>query len=190
MVLDTVHELLSSSYKTDIFVGRIEKKMFYAVQIHERIPIDEGAFFRHKVYDTLNDPRGWGIPFQHTDLHTLLQLPKEKVFIIRLTPPDELYKKYAEFKERQLSVANMVDRVIDINHCRWTEQCPNKSHLPLEEYQQYVILHEVGHMMGKKHPDTDDLTYQTKAPVMMQQTLGIRHFSPNPWPTEFDKNVL
>lgn len=166
--------------------------MFYAVQIHERIPVNEGADFRHKVQKTLTDPRSWGIPFSQVDLDTLLQLPKDKVFIIRLTPMEELNQKYPSFSERQLSVADMGARVIDINYCRWTEQCPNQSQLPLERYQQYVIQHEVGHMMGKDHPSPSQLRRHTAgtAPIMMQQTLGIAHFQPNAWPTEFDKKVL
>lgn len=166
--------------------------MFYAVQTHELIPVETGAQFRHKVHTILNDPRSWGIRFEHVDLETLLQLPKEKVFIIRLTPLEELNAKYPQFKQDQLSVANLKERVVDINFCRWTEQCPNQSQLPLEQYQQYVIQHEVGHMMGKDHPSPADLANQPvgKAPIMMQQTLGIAHFHPNAWPTEFDKKVL
>ena len=95
---------------------------------------------------------------------------------------------YAQFKEQQLSVANMDQRTIHINYCRWTEGCPNQSQLPLEQYRQYVIQHEVGHMMGKGHPTT--LPNQKEAPIMMQQTLGIHQFQPNQWPTEFDKSIL
>jgi hypothetical protein len=163
--------------------------MYYHVQTHQDISVPEAQHFRQTVHVTLNDPRGWGIPFYDVPLEYLLQLPKDKAFIIRLTPAPVLNQKYREFGDRQLSVANMNERTIDINYCRWTEECPNQSQLPLEQYRQYVIQHEVGHMMGKKHP-TQVVTSQQKAPVMMQQTLGIHHHEPNPWPTEFDKKVL
>lgn len=162
--------------------------MYYHVQTHKDIPEEEARHFRHTVHQTLNDPRGWGIPFYDLPLEHLLQMPKEKAFIIRLTPKEVLNQKYAEFAERQLSVANMSQRIIDINWCRWTEACPNQSQLPLDQYRLYVIQHEVGHMMGKPHPTS--LPEQAKAPVMIQQTLGIHQYQPNPWPTEFDKNVL
>ena len=168
--------------------------MYYHVQTHRDIPADEAAHFRQMVHKTLNDPRSWGIPFYDIPMDLLLQIPKEQTFIIRLTPAPDLNKKYSEFKERQLSVANMTDRTIDINWCRWTEACPNHSQLPIEQYRQYVIQHEVGHMMGKMHPDPSNSPHQSKAPIMMQQTLGIttkdHQYTPNPWPTEFDKNVL
>lgn len=164
--------------------------MFYHVQTHERIPLEQAVYFRQRVHAILNDPRGWGIPFEHVTLPVLLQLPKQDSFIIRLTPAKELAQKYAEFKDQQLSVANMTDRVIDINYCRWTEACPNQSQLPLHEYHQYVILHEVGHILGKHHPSPSQMPKQKEAPVMMQQTLGIHNYTPNSWPTKFDKNVL
>lgn len=166
--------------------------MWYHVQTHQSISVEEATHFRQMVFNTLNDKRSWGIPFYEVALDTLLQLPKQEAFIIRLTPKTVLNQKYKEFSEQQLSVANMADRVIDINHCRWTEACPNQSQLPLEQYQQYVIQHEVGHMMGKAHPTPSQLAQVTQqhAPIMMQQTLGIHDFHPNPWPTTLDKNVL
>lgn len=168
--------------------------MYYHVQTHQDIPLEEAAHFRNTVHKTLNDPRSWGIPFYDVPLELLLQFPKEQGFIIRLTPAPELNIKYSEFEDRQLSVANLNQRVIDINRCRWTEACPNQSHLPLEQYRQYVIQHEVGHMMGKLHPDVHNSPNQKAAPIMMQQTLGIstknHQYEPNPWPTEFDKKVL
>lgn len=162
--------------------------MFYHVQTHEDIPVQDAVHFRQTVLQTLQDPRGWGTPFYEVPLETLLQMPKSSVFIIRLTPAHVMNEMYEHFKEKQLSVANMSERTIDINWCRWTENCPNLSQLPLDQYRQYVILHEVGHMMGKKHPTT--VVPQTEAPVMMQQTLGIQHHQPNPWPTDYDKKVL
>jgi hypothetical protein len=164
------------------------KKMFYHVQTHRDIPLDEAQHFRQTIHQTLNDPRSWGISFNDVPLDFLLKLPKETAFIIRLTPATHLNKMYAQFKEQQLSVANMDQRTIHINYCRWTEGCPNQSQLPLEQYRQYVIQHEVGHMMGKGHPTT--LPNQKEAPIMMQQTLGIHQFQPNQWPTEFDKSIL
>ena len=162
--------------------------MFYHVQIHQRVPVEEGVEFLQTVDQVLNDPRGWGLRFTRVPLDKLLTYPSDQAFIIRLTPKEVLNKEFQEFAAHQLSVANMTDRVIYINACRWTGDCPNNSQLSLDEYRQYVINHEVGHMLGKHHPT--ELPDQLHAPVMIQQTLGIKHFYPNPWPTTFDRNKL
>lgn len=169
--------------------------MFYHVQVHERVPLKDAVEFVQEVDRILNDPRGWEGPFQRVSEAQILELPKDEVFVIRLTPSDLLGDMYPEFKANKLSVANMTERIIDINWCRWTEQCPNKSQLPLHEYRQYVIQHEVGHILGKPHPEDSLLqtaagTGAMPAPVMMQQTLGIGAHQPNSWPTTFDKKVL
>jgi len=165
--------------------------MFYLVQIHQRIPEGEVQAFLQEVERILGDPRGWpGVTFTRvTTEEDILRVPTEQAFIIRLTPLGVMEKKYPEFKENQLSVANLTDRTIDINHCRWTAQCPNKSQLPLEQYHEYVILHEVGHILGKPHPHPASLPSKGPAPVMMQQTLGIQHLQPNSWPTKFDHTI-
>jgi hypothetical protein len=165
--------------------------MYYHVQVHKRIPEEEGTAFKHEVETILNDPRGWDVEF--TRLKTVNQIknkPKKQAFLIRLTPDDVISTMYPDFQEDQLSVANMDDRIIDINYCRWTEDCPNDSQLALENYHQYVVMHEVGHILGKPHPAPSKLPNQTKAPIMMQQTLGIQNYQPNSWPTNFDRNVL
>lgn len=162
--------------------------MFYHVQTHRDIPLNEAIEFRQTVDNTLNDPRSWGIPFHDVTLEIVLQKPKKTAFLIRLTPTEVMNQKFQRFRDDQLSVANMTDRTIDINYCRWTEQCPNRSALPLEQYRQYVIQHEVGHILGKLHPT--ETSGQLEAPVMMQQTLGIGGHTPNPWPTELDRKVL
>jgi hypothetical protein len=165
--------------------------MYYHVQTHKRVPKEEGSAFKQRVEQILNDKRGWDETFHRLQTTAeVLQKPKNKAFIIRLTDESYLNTLYPDFSSDQLSVANLTDRTIDINYCRWTERCPNKSQLPIENYQEYVILHEVGHILGKPHPKPSQLPNQRKAPIMMQQTLGILNYIPNSWPTKFDKNVL
>jgi len=52
-----------------------------------------------------------------------------------------------------------------------------ESGLDLENYRQYMVSHEMGHILGKDHLKC---TGNGKpAPVMMQQTLGIGECIPN-----------
>ena len=158
--------------------------MYYLVQVHQRIPEQEAEEFVTEVERILNDPRGWeGLTF--TRVNTREEIEKKRhAFLIRLLPVDAMEERFPSFEKDQLSVADLGDRTININHCRWTEQCPNASELPLDQYHEYLIMHEVGHILGKNHPE--ELPSKGPAPVMMQQTLGIHGLQPNSWPTKFD----
>jgi Protein of unknown function (DUF3152) len=52
-----------------------------------------------------------------------------------------------------------------------------KSGLDLENYRQYMVSHEMGHILGKDHSKC--LGKGKPAPIMMQQTLGIGECIPN-----------
>ena len=52
----------------------------------------------------------------------------------------------------------------------------------LDEYRRYLVNHEVGHFLGKGHVQPASCSATTRAPVMMQQTFGLRGCAINGWP--------
>ncbi len=52
----------------------------------------------------------------------------------------------------------------------------------LDEYRRYLVNHEVGHFLGKGHVQPASCSSTTRAPVMMQQTFGLRGCAINGWP--------
>lgn len=69
-----------------------------------------------------------------------------------------------------------------INLNRWRESVPEYVRLgvPLQEYRQYVLNHEVGHELGQGHEQCPGPG--RAAPVMLQQTLSLRGCQPYSWP--------
>ena len=50
----------------------------------------------------------------------------------------------------------------------------------LETYRTYLVNHEVGHALGRRHVDCDEPG--ARAPVMMQQTVSVGDCRPWGWP--------
>lgn len=73
-----------------------------------------------------------------------------------------------------------------LNSMRWTRGS-SKSGQSLESYRQYMVSHEMGHILGHEHahcPGKD-----SPAPIMLQQTLGLKGCAPNTDITKTDLKV-
>ena len=117
----------------------------------------------------LNDPDGWstkGYFFEPVD--------ENPNVIIRLTTPSTISKECGQ--PSNLSCAELYGKHMYLNADRWFYGS-KESKLSLEDYRQYLVSHEIGHILGYEHESCP--CKGCKAPVMMQQTLGIGKCNPN-----------
>lgn len=130
------------------------------------------ARFAQEIAIYLADPDGWAQMF------TFVPGPGGKH--IRLSSPSTL--KSEGCKNDGLSCATLGGTDIWLNADRWMHGAP-ASRLPLVEYRQYMVSHEMGHALGYDHVKCPG---SGPAPVMMQQTLGIGSCEPNTKLTKID----
>jgi hypothetical protein len=145
-----------------------------------RVEVEEGTGvtieeFTAEVERILSDPRGWtsadGISLQR------VTGPEAQMTVTLATPDTVDLLCYPLQTDGDVSCAQEARAIINV--LRWDEGAA-PSQLPLGGYREYLISHEVGHVLGHHHvpcPGPDQL-----APIMLQQTLGIAPCAPNPWP--------
>ncbi len=131
--------------------------------------------FTNFVESTLTDSRGWrraGVKFTRVAsggrLHVILASGVEI---------DKYYGCSAELS------CTVYPEVL-INDARWlgATQSYNSAGLSLNSYRSMVINHEVGHFLGHDH--TEACGPGGVAPVMLQQSTGLRGCKANSWPLD------
>jgi hypothetical protein len=137
------------------------------VQKHYSIRFPAQIEFLVTVY--LNDPDGWssrGYSFEavseNADILIRLSSPKTVDEICGVSP--------------KLSCATLGGKNVYLNADRWFRGS-KESRLDLDDYRQYLVSHEVGHILGFDHKVCP--CNGCPAPIMMQQTLGIGKCIPN-----------
>jgi hypothetical protein len=139
-----------------------------------RIEVDKDVSYNPKDFEFyvlayLNDPDGWnskGYTFQQVNAHEDIH--------IHLSSPTTISKICG--LPNNLSCAEMNGKHVYLNADRWVRGS-KKSRLSLEDYRQYMVSHEIGHILGFDHKQCP--CSGCKAPIMMQQTLGIGKCNPN-----------
>ena len=146
----------------------------YSVEVEKGLVFPPGGI-AGLVDATLTDPRGW-----RSKNRRLVRVDGGAAIRVRLATPATADTLCAPLQTRgRLSCRNGVDVVL--NAWRWANG--SKGYRSLREYRQYVINHEVGHALGFSHVGCP--AHGGLAPVMMQQTLGLKGCRPNPWPAPF-----
>ena len=132
--------------------------------------------FAKVVEATFNDPRGWiraSVKFTRVQsggrLHMILASGEQ----VRAAAPGGC----------SATLSCTVYPLVLINDDRWLggSDSYNALGVSLADYRTMVINHEVGHFLGHNHI-TQCETGTGVAPVMLQQSTGLRGCSPNSWP--------
>jgi hypothetical protein len=153
--------------------GPKAKRMTVRVEVEKGTDVDLQAFAA-QVMATLNDPRSWG----HGGTLTFARTDASKADIrVILASPDTSERMCKPLQTHGTESCSIGNKAI-ITSYRWAK---GTSEFPsLAVYREYVVNHEVGHVLGHHHeqcPGKGKL-----APVMQQQTIRVAPCRPNGWP--------
>lgn len=147
-----------------------------AYRVERHTTDDATAGFVDAVNATLSDPRGWtraGFAFRAEASGPYLIVLAEGDEVDRLCLPYDTYGKY--------SCQN--GAVVALNADRW-RSASEKWTGDLATYRTMLINHEVGHLLGQKHPKPQCPRVGEPAPVMNQQSTELDGCLPNAWPLD------
>ncbi len=126
----------------------------------------------------LNDPRGWGragFRFVADDASPFEVVLAEGVDVDGLCFPLQTYG----------TVSCQNGPVVALNATRWREAVDHWDST-VATYRGYLVNHEVGHLLGQRHPAPRCPVAGRPAGVMEQQTAGLEGCVGNPWPRDWE----
>lgn len=143
------------------------------VAVERGLPV-EGRVFADAVMATLNDPRGWsspdGVTFARTD-------GKDYDFRVVLASPGTTDELCHPLDTGGTLSCGVIGTAV-LNFGRWAHG--SQAWKDDARYRQYLVNHEVGHVLG--HPHDQCAGKGKRATVMVQQTLSTQGCRPQPWP--------
>jgi hypothetical protein len=147
---------------------RIRVKVVVDPDVQKRYTIPPGQI-EFYVTTYLNDPEGWSAKGYFFE-----PVSNNQDVVIHLSSQSTIDKNCGV--EGRLSCAELGGKTMWLNADRWYHGA-SKSKLTLDNYRQYMVSHEMGHILGYDH--TQCPCKNCPAPIMMQQTKGIGQCKPN-----------
>lgn len=151
------------------------KGRVYRVRVEVESTLDvDGRAFADFVLATLNDPRSWGRGGRMTfarsagaaDLRVILATPQTSARMCRPLVT-------------QGTVSCARGNAAILTYYRWVQGTTDYG-ADRTGYRRYLVNHEVGHTLGHHHEFCPGKG--KRAPVMMQQTKGLKGCVKNSWP--------
>jgi hypothetical protein len=143
------------------------------IAVEKGLPVDPEVF-AESVLATLNDPRGWNAADGSTFAWTDSDRYDARVVLASPGTTDRLCLPLDTIGELSCGI----EETAVLNFKRWATG--SQAWENTERYRQYLVNHEVGHVIGYHH----DLCAGEgeHATVMVQQTTTTSGCIPEPWP--------
>lgn len=151
----------------------------FVVETEKGIGVD-GAAFARAVRSTLSDPRSWGHggAMSFRQVGAAAAAAHQYDFKVALISPGSMEVFCPGVGTGGYTSCRYADRAV-INLARWATAVPDYQG-DVATYRLYVVNHEVGHALGHHHEFCAGPGQI--APVMQQQTLGLKGCVKNAWP--------
>ncbi|MFG2001476.1 DUF3152 domain-containing protein [Spirillospora sp. NPDC048911] len=154
--------------------GRRGTVVKYMVEVERGLPF-RGAQFAAEVHRILNDRRSWGrgrtMRFVRVSRGTVR-------FRVSLSSPALVDRMCAPLVTGGELSCGRGGRSV-LNALRWGTGAASYGR-DLATYREYLVNHEVGHLLGHQHEQCPGPG--RRAPVMVQQTKSLYGCRPNAWP--------